>query len=211
MNGKQHLTAGVTLAALDVMAYKNMLDWSEPSLHEKIVEFGDYMVPNIPYGVAGGVLFLLGLVLPDCDHDKSLIGRIFYVPLEHRTWTHTLWFVLLFGIIGLFFRPFLWLSFGYFLHLFCDSFSRCGVCWLYPITRYKHYAGAKIKRGHFLYFYGGGATDPLAWVLCGVLITITGLYCIGSFDVIKPVTNLVSSIDTSVENFVTSIWTFFRA
>ena len=104
---------------------------------------------------------ILGAIIPDIDHPKSIIGRIFYlisVPLErkygHRTITHSFvgWAiatVLLAVIIGLIsFIPYIsiwgwselpirWIaafSISYLSHLILDMFNRRGSQMFWPDT-----------------------------------------------------------------------------
>ena len=140
-----------------------------------VVEPETLRIPLISF-----MFLLLGLLLPDIDMPNSTLGKHFYLPIEHRTWTHTVWFMALFGIIGYFFHPIMWVAIGIFLHLFCDSFSRCGVCWLYPITKYRHYGNAKIKNNHFLYFYQG---DISSWVTTVVVVIICCYFIFNHFEI----------------------------
>lgn len=81
--------------------------------------------------------YFLGLLLPDCDSEDSFISNIIHLPFEHRTWTHSIWAVLLFVVAGFFYKPLWGLALGIFVHILMDSVSVSGVCWLYPITAYK--------------------------------------------------------------------------
>ena len=123
-------------------------------------------------------LFYTGTLLPDIDNEKSLLGRHIHLNVEHRTWTHTVWFVIMWSVIGYKFILVRWLVLGYFLHLFWDSLSVGGICWLYPVTQYKYFgnSGAKIKKGHKIYIYRVGKTSET--VLMVVLI-ITSLLSAG--------------------------------
>lgn len=200
MTGKQHIVAGTTLTVLTVAAYENVkYNWTNDRVVDMITNIKEFVIPQNMLLIPVCLIFLvLGFLLPDCDSQKSMLGRFFYVPIEHRTWTHTIWVILLFSIIGIFFKPFFCLAFGYFTHLLVDSPSRCGVCWLYPISKYKNYGHAKIKKGHFVYLY---ASDPMAWILCGVLITITVLYIIGAIGW-TPIADIVDGLDAAAQGFL---------
>ena len=64
-------------------------------------------------------LYLLGALLPDMDLDTSAIGRIIYLPVGHRTWTHALYLPIIFGVVGvLWFKPLQWPAIGYFIPLY---------------------------------------------------------------------------------------------
>lgn len=118
-------------------------------------------------------LFYLGTLLPDCDTQKSIIGRIIYIPVEHRTWTHAIWFPLIIFICSIWVPVLFYLGVGYLLHLFWDSLSVGGVCFLYPFSKYKHYgnSGAKIKKGHWLRLYRTGKMSE--GIIIGILIVLT--------------------------------------
>lgn len=77
---------------------------------------------------------LFATLLPDADIKYSLIGR--FIPLwvfwKHRTFTHTIWAMMLFSL-PFFSVSLIWgimfLS-GYFLHLVMDSGTKMSVNWL---------------------------------------------------------------------------------
>lgn len=82
--------------------------------------------------------FALGVVLPDIDSEDSTLGK-YIKPISrlipHRTFTHTLWVVLLLGVAVWSFESIylLALTLGYALHILEDSFSSQGIRWLYPV------------------------------------------------------------------------------
>lgn len=57
---------------------------------------------NSLYKLCAIPLFVLGLILPDCDLRTSVVGRFFHLPCKHRTWTHSVWFVLPSVIAGIY-------------------------------------------------------------------------------------------------------------
>lgn len=80
------------------------------------------------------VTVLIGAILPDADHRKSLQGAI--LPLwrlfKHRTFIHSMWSLILFSAItALLWNP--WAGFslglGYASHLFMDSCTPMGIRW----------------------------------------------------------------------------------
>ena len=88
----------------------------------------------VPYLIAGSLV-------PDIDHEKSFIGRIFFFishPLNkkfgHRNITHSLllWIPVL--VIGIKFKWILWLSIGALSHLFLDMWTYSGVGLFKPLT-----------------------------------------------------------------------------
>jgi membrane-bound metal-dependent hydrolase len=98
--------------------------------------------------------YLFGSLLPDIDSKTSIIGRKIHLPFEHRTWTHSIWAIILLFILSIFFvliRPIL---IGYIMHMLEDTPSACGICWLYPFHKYIEYeSGAKVARGHKFKLY----------------------------------------------------------
>ena len=199
MTGQQHLTSGVTLVAFDIAVYESLVHtWTDENALSAISGFKDFIMPEYIIFYPLCIIFLIfGLLWPDCDCKTSLVGRFVHIPIEHRTWTHTIWFVLLSGALGVLFRPFLWIGIGSFLHLFMDSFSKCGVCWLFP--NYKHFGHAKIKKGHFVYLYD---SDPIAWMLCGIMLTLCIIYILGATGVIPPLHSFILQINKAIESIV---------
>lgn len=201
MTGKQHLTAGAALGAVTIAIYEQIVtNWSNERVVNAFTEFTQdvRMFGVLTYPLAA-CLFFIGCLLPDCDSRTSTLGRWFHIPVEHRTWTHTIWFLLIFAVLSWHF-PILWsLTFGVFLHLFCDAFSRAGVCWFYPFSRYKKWGHAKVKNWHFLYLY---STEAGGWIVCGVLITLSAFYVLGVIGWIPPITNIITTIDRTIEAFV---------
>lgn len=119
------------------------------------------------------VMFILGCLLPDCDQERSIAGRMLYVPVQHRTWTHTIWCVVIFFLMGIAAPCFLWLAYGYTLHIFYDSLSKGGICWFYPISGYKKWAsGAQVKKNHKIYLYRTGETSE---TILTILVSLVGL------------------------------------
>ena len=85
-------------------------------------------------------LFLIGAILPDIDHGRSLIGRragLLPYLLKHRGITHSLFMC---GLIayGAYISPYmaLWgLAMGYGVHILCDLITASGVELLWPYPR----------------------------------------------------------------------------
>ncbi len=84
------------------------------------------------------ILYMLGCLLPDIDYPYSRIGRIIYLPIKHRTWTHAIYVPAVLLIIGIYVRCVFWLGLGYLVHLICDSFSASGISWFYPHKNRHH-------------------------------------------------------------------------
>jgi inner membrane protein len=89
----------------------------------------------------------LGSLLPDIDEPRSYIGRkfpYFAIPLKllglkHRTFTHSIWFALVFLFFGILIQSvFLYgIALGVFMHLIGDMLTKGGVPLFYPSE--KHY------------------------------------------------------------------------
>ena len=88
------------------------------------------------------VMMIFGSVVPDIDHPKSFLGKIFSfisIPLHekygHRNFIHS---ICLWGPITLFsyffWNPGYWLCMGVYTHLFIDCFNTSGVRLLSPFT-----------------------------------------------------------------------------
>lgn len=115
------------------------------------------------------VMFWIGCLLPDIDHPHSTFGQTFHIPIQHRTWTHTIWVVAALAIPAIWIPIFFWLVYAYFLHLCVDAFSRGGVCFFYPISTYLDYpSGAHVKKKHFFKVYRPGQLSEK--VVCVILI-----------------------------------------
>lgn len=171
MNGRHHLAAGAAFGAAFAAQAGIFYLSMEPDMQQAAAGFAR---GNIPQLAAGVVLYALGLVLPDCDQPNSTVGKYFHLPFEHRTWTHSVWFLVPMFLLGLVFWPFHFLWAGCLAHLLCDASSKCGVCFLRPVKGYKHFGdkGAKIKRGHFWKTYstvtGEIVNCALIWALWAV-------------------------------------------
>ena len=136
----------------------------------------DYLKPQliIPIWVFIPIcllLFLLGTCLPDVDKPNSILGRFLYIPVRHRTWTHAVWIPTAILVVSFTCHILFWIWFGYILHLFWDSLSYCGVCYFYPISNYRYYGKAQVKKKHILKLYRAGQGSEYA--LVGAVLTIT--------------------------------------
>lgn len=185
MLSKSHIAANVCSVSLIGCCVYHVVKYYNWVFAEYVTGAGEWVykfcvnsdfAPAWLFYICAGLLFLLGSILPDIDSSSSLLGRYFHLPVEHRTWTHTVWACAL-VFAGVFLsKLFFWLGLGYFLHLFWDSLSKGGVCWFYPISHYTTYSsGAKVKKKHILKLYKTGKTSE--YVLIGVLITASMLVC----------------------------------
>ena len=120
--------------------------------------------PFAVYCVVIALAYILGSVLPDADHPHSTIGKIIHLPFKHRTWTHAVYFPVVFIVIGIFYRWVFWLGIGCLLHIFWDAFSASGVDFFYP----------KKNKHHFLKLYH--TSQPSEYVLVGISLCLTVFY-----------------------------------
>lgn len=119
MDGKTHLAAGVMTGA-GVVYLKNKLGVDINALDSALF-------------VAG---CSLGSLLPDIDIDNSMLGR--FIPgwlfWEHRTVTHSIFFMGVVGFLGLLFKVSLALNIGLIVgigtHLILDGITPMGLPYL---------------------------------------------------------------------------------
>lgn len=170
MTGNQHLVSGYSLLTLSYISVRLIQEFCPI---EKIIDCTNTLMKvmkpdNIYWLPVDFLLFTIGLLLPDIDSPKSKLGRYVHVNIEHRKYLHTFYFLLLIFVLTK--NP--WIVFGAFLHLFCDSPSKCGVCWFNPVTGYRYYgnSGKKIKKNHVFVLY---KNETQAWILCVVLVMLT--------------------------------------
>lgn len=120
MDGKTHLVAGV-LAGIGIVALENKLG---------IGNNLDKVLLVVGCGI--------GSLLPDADHPEAPAGRILplWIFFKHRTYTHSIFFMLLVGLLGLIFHINIWLTaglvLGIFTHLLLDCTTPMGIRWFYP-------------------------------------------------------------------------------
>lgn len=186
MTGKGHLISGACLLVINdnliKIASNALSSYTDVNIFSTYRDYISRMYLSdelfkTPLGTILGIIqpvvflaaYLFGCLLPDVDSPKSILGKHFHIPVKHRTWTHTIWIVLLLFFGSLKVIPLFWISYGYLVHLLVDAFSRGGVCFLYPITRYRDYpGGAHVKSKHIFKIYtpGGKSED----VLCKLMI-----------------------------------------
>ena len=128
----------------------------------------------ILYFILCFLCFTVGNLIPDIDNtsfmSKNFIGL---KHVEHRTITHTMWVVFFFAVIGIFIPFVMWFAIGIFMHIFIDNFSRGGIAFFYPFTKYRYYGdkGAKVvKRKHPLKLYTTG--KPSEGFVCTVFFML---------------------------------------
>lgn len=143
---------GLSTAAILVSAEFTLLKLEDIPEQVKIVAetvknffITDINIPVWLTIMAGALLYIFGTVLPDIDTPYSMVGRHVHLPFKHRTWTHALWFPIVFCVAGIFFKPLFWLGIGMVVHDFWDALSISGIHWFYPFRKDKPH---KIKLYH---------------------------------------------------------------
>lgn len=186
MTGKSHLTTGVCTVILLQSAYfavQSDVDFVAKGLCDMLIQpvyhcMTDRMsIPTPIFGILSLFLFCIGLLLPDIDSEKSMLGRFFHLPVEHHKWTHTFYFLAPSIVLGYFLTPFRWLAFGYFVHLLFDSVGAQGVCWFNPIMGYRSYGKAKVKKHHPHIFRWYHTAQPTEYIFVGLYIGLTIFVC----------------------------------
>lgn len=190
MTGKSHIACNVSVAVTAGSALRIIEKKYNLICADRIVSFiqgtvypfltGHRAMPMVFWWILAGLLFLLGSIFPDCDTKSSLIGRVIHLPLEHRTWTHSVWFLIPCAVLMWYFPIGFYLFAGYFLHLLFDSMSYGGVCWFYPLSKYRTYSsGAKVKTKHWCKLYRTGQTsEAVVDVVVMSTATILFAYCL---------------------------------
>ena len=179
MTGKGHLASN-TCSLVAISSVTILLTSEKSSLYNEQLSntiklaLDNYILksslPMVLFATISILLFYLGTLLPDIDFQASLLGRFLYLPIEHRSWTHAIYLPIIFGVASIWFRPLLFLSLGYVLHLLWDNLSKAGICFLYPLNSKKTRYGIEKKR-HILRFYKSGKASE--YVLLGVILSLT--------------------------------------
>lgn len=129
------------------------------------------------------LFFWFGTLLPDIDSKSSILGSHLHLPLKHRTWTHSVWALLLVFLVSLAHPWFRLMPLGFALHLLGDAFSASGLCFFYPFQRYIAYdSGAFVAPGHTWKLYHAGKQSEAHFVL---LVSIPLLVVIAYFGVYR--------------------------
>lgn len=124
MDGKTHLAAGV-VTGVSIVYLENKLGM-------------DISKSSILFVVGCG----LGALLPDIDIEYSPMGKCIpvWLFLKHRTVTHSIFFIVIVGLIGLMFGVNAGLNIGFMVgiatHLLLDSSTPMGLPYLlFPFNR----------------------------------------------------------------------------
>jgi len=204
MRSHNHLITGTFISTVVLTTDIHLLK----SSNETVVHVGevikDFFIPKtlttpvlmILYIVAGVLLIWLGTIFPDCDQHTSMVGRVIHIPVAHRTWTHAVWIPTMF-LIASYWVPILrWFVLGYIEHIWCDSLSVGGICWLYPITRYKQTGSGRYKRHLCMFYHTGEITETIVMVLICVVCGIADYLLI--FGDNSPVEYITKSLAQSI-------------
>ena len=187
MTGRSHLVAGTAsipladgllhgLAATPVINQLPQVTGLLTTYHGMFLQ-GDGFAKVI-WIVESILLFYIGTLLPDIDTGQSMIRKMTHTQSKsvnedgHRTWTHSIWVILLLCVLTWKVSVCFWLLFGYATHLFWDMWSAMGICLLYPFQTYRKYGtGAKVAKGHCAKLYHTGQASE--YVLVGVICTVS--------------------------------------
>ena len=121
VDGKTHLVAGI-LAGIGIVALENKLG------------IGNNLDKVLLVGGCG-----IGSLLPDADHPDAPVGKIIplWIVFKHRTYTHSLFFMIFIVLLGLVLSVNIFLVIGtiigVFTHLLLDSTTPTGIRWFYPL------------------------------------------------------------------------------
>lgn len=183
MTGKGHLISGSIMLADTYMLHSYMLhnDVSanfllsiQNFIEPKLNMFEIYKAPiNTVMFFASIIIFYFGLLFPDLDLDSSTVSKLmhFSIPIKHRGFLHSIWVVLLVGVIGIWFFPFRYFMLGILCHDIIDSFSVAGWVPLYPIGRYKTFNNSivAIRKKGFGFYKSGEISEVIILIILGVL------------------------------------------
>lgn len=170
MRGVSHIIMNVSTACcIGMTGFLILHSETHNLVYEACAKVKNFMsdsgsMPFFIYCILAILAYILGSLLPDCDHQHSLIGRIIYIPFKHRTWTHAIYFPVILFVVSWFYRWVFWLGLGYLLHIFWDSFSASGIDWLYP----------KNNKHHFIKLYH--TSEPTEYAIVGIGIAFAFVY-----------------------------------
>lgn len=149
MMGKHHARIGLTsgLTAVVVGSALHKSGWVPEVVSDAVYGWAVGQHPTsatqwcvtVLWICAAAFALLIGSYAPDVDSKDSTLGRLFYIPVRHRGWTHTDWFVLAIFAFTLVDPTHLspWFMFGVITHDVLDEMSVAGRVHFYPLGRYK--------------------------------------------------------------------------
>lgn len=130
------------------------------------------------------LLYYVGLLLPDIDNTSTISSFLhFKLPLRHRGFTHSLWFVAILAVVSYFWVwPLRFLTLGVFVHDFFDSFSKAGWVPFYPLGSYRIVHDKIVcATGRHLAFYstkdeGSEGAFNITFLIVSVLAILIGIF-----------------------------------
>lgn len=182
MTGKGHIASGTILAA-DAIACGLLA--TREAAPAAVVFIGnalsEHLGPYRHYGGAAGVaacagcaaLYYFGLLLPDIDSPNSTISRKlrFSLPFRHRGWTHSIWFLLPWAVLGATAAwPARFVFLGMLAHDLADSLSTAGWAAFYPLGRWRAYHDTVMSRGFCPQLYSSSSPGSEALVNGALLL-----------------------------------------
>ena len=186
MLGKSHacINVSATVAGVSLLGIMPQQSLFLNSVYDYFIPTCIRTLDNNFLSISAGLIWFMmmlffvvvGSLLPDIDNRSSILGRYFYLPIGHRTWTHSIWAVILFVFLSKY-HPFLGcICIGYVLHLLEDSVSAAGICFLYPFKKYISYGnGAFVAPNHkYKFYYVGKSSETRCMyivILCCVIIS----------------------------------------
>lgn len=208
MLGRHHVTSGIALgvigvsaativgvgalsnAGTDTASMTGYAHWFDAKLQ---YWQGLSVVDTVKTLALGGLMFVLGTLLPDIDSPTSSINRMLHLrhvrwPFPHRTLTHSIWPILALLVLSGIWPYFAWLAAGMATHVILDAFSTSGVCLLWPITHYKRSHKRRRYNPHHLAIYkvGGHMENAINRAL---VLTALALCCIAAVTLARYMTN----------------------
>ncbi len=174
LTGKSHIATGVVTVGFVADSMFLIKNTESPVFLQTAVDntlnyvFDNGRISFWLYVLLAVLLYILGILLPDIDHPYSMIGKIIHLPIQHRTWTHAIWLVLIFGLLSIPYRLCIFVGVGMFVHDFWDSFSRTGNRWFYPLD------DEFVKKHHKLKLYYTGQSSE--YIVVGILIALLLVY-----------------------------------
>lgn len=191
MMGKNHLlvsgSAMLSAVAIDGYAFKVIESTTDAFPQQLLAKhfFINYFYPSsvLQSGeliilLWSGLVFigyLIGSLLPDIDSKSSILGRYFHLPIGHRTWTHTIWAIIILFVVSIFIIPFRPVLIGFIMHVIEDYPSGCGICLTYPFHKYIEYeSGARVADGHKFKLYNTSDVSEkrFVFIILAVLLII---------------------------------------
>ena len=182
MTGQSHLCMTVCTGINTVcglLIYDEMklvhpaLEHPIPNAVSDFVFSGSFFPPL--WWVTAIILYLIGGIMPDIDTKHSMASKLMFgavFPGEHRTWTHSIWAIAVLAAVSYTLPVCVFFLAGYLLHIILDSVSNGGVCFFYPIQKYRKYGkGAKVKIGHKWRLYSSGG--PGEYFIDGFTVCLT--------------------------------------